>query len=106
MKIHLLEECPHCEFTMGEITRVGNQNKLTCSSCKKYIKFLGRKEIATIARRRGATVDTVYNEIIVGDAAVAYDPKGLPDDETDRIEKLHFKIDLLLDHFGIINDNS
>ena len=80
--VKLNEPCPHCNVKdNGEVTISGPNFKLTCTTCMKYIKFVGKKDTF-----KYLSVDVEDDDKVVSNAL---------------LEEVNFKLDLLLDYFEI-----
>jgi len=75
-KVILHEPCQRCGGEFGSIDTSGLHNKLTCYSCKKYIKFVRKYDVYESA-----------DDIV--------------DDQKITLEEINFKLDLILDHLNI-----
>ncbi len=75
-KVILHEPCGRCGSEFGFIETTELHRKLSCYSCKKYIKFIGKNE--------------KYES--------AEDIEDIPGI---TLEEVNFKLDLILDHLGI-----
>ena len=69
-------QCNRCEKMViaNVIKKSPKQNKLVCTECKQYIKFIGQTEL------EGCMIDS---------------------DIEDPLHEISFKLDLILDHLGI-----
>jgi hypothetical protein len=75
-KVILHEPCGRCGSEFGFIETTELHRKLSCYSCKKYIKFVGKNDIYESAD------DIVDNPSIT-------------------LEEINFKLDLILDNLNI-----
>lgn len=84
--VRLNEPCPNCGVKdTGEIVISGPSFKLSCNTCMKYIKFVGKKDTFQYI-----SVDVEEDDIIVN---------------KDMLNEINFKLDLILDHLGIRINN-
>ena len=73
-------KCGRCdEETTANVVKSGPHNKLVCSKCKQYIKFISNDELESCVSME--------------------DYKSDPN----LIKEIVFKLDLILDHLGIKN---
>jgi len=79
-KVILHTPCVKCGGEFGVITE-GTHRKLSCNSCKAYIKFVGKYDVFESAD----DIDTgVYNG-----------------EQGSLLDEINFKLDLILDHLDI-----
>ena len=76
------ECCKYCASERGKIIQAGPHRKLICASCGKYLKFIGAAEFARLTSQ-----------------AVDESPSA----DEDRLARIEFKLDLILDHLNIAN---
>jgi len=79
--VRLNKNCKKCGSNNGILNKNGPHTKLSCNHCGSYIKFVSKNE---------------YNKLI--------EDNGMEDNgmEGNDIDEINFKLDLILDHLGII----
>lgn len=68
----------------------GYHNRLDCTECGKYIKYIGEQELREIKIK--------YADNILDDL------QDRPHRPEDDLSEISFKLDLILDHLGIISE--
>jgi len=81
--VFLPEPCFHCGSGRGVIETTDMHKKLSCNRCDAYIKFVGKKDNLV-------DVEEWVDDDVNGNNQL-----------DNQLEEINFKLDLLLDHLGV-----
>ena len=76
-------------------------NRVDCTECGRYIKFIGDRELSDLYPNWRDVIDYRPNVVMPGNIV-----KKIKKKRSARLAEIDFKLDLILDHLGVKNGNS